>query len=77
MKLEHLREFLIKNGIPAEELDNVQEPAALADLGNALIFTFQNDNQLGDLVMSLFMQVNDLAMLVVQLQMEMEELKNA
>jgi hypothetical protein len=46
-------------------------------LGDALVITYQNDNQLGDLVMSLFLQVNDLAMMAMQLQTELEELKNA
>jgi len=77
MDLDRLREYLIQNGIPAEELDETKEPKALSDIGNTLMITLQNDNQLGDLVMSLFMQVNDLAMMVLQLQTELEEMKNA
>jgi hypothetical protein len=49
----------------------------LENIGEAMIFTFQNDDQLGELVISLFMQMNDLAMLVLQLQSELEEIKNA
>jgi hypothetical protein len=75
--LERLREYLIQNGVSPDELDKVTEPEALSDIGNALVVTFQNDNQLGDLVMSLFMQVNDLAMMVMQLQSELEAVKNA
>jgi hypothetical protein len=76
MNLDRLREWLILRGIPAEELDKVETPASIEDLGNTMVVTLQNDNQLGDLVMSLFMQVNDLAMMVMQLQMEVDTLKN-
>lgn len=77
MDLNVLRDYLIQNGISEKELDEVHEPRALADIGDALVFTFQNDNQLGELVMSLLFQVNDLAMMVMQQQTELEELKNA
>lgn len=76
MDLERVREWLIQNGVSPDELDNVEEPAALEDLGQTLMVTLQNDNQLGQLVMSLFLQVNDLAMMVMQQQIELEALKN-
>jgi hypothetical protein len=65
-----IEEQRAKNPVPLIRTD-------LENIGEAMIYTFQNDNQLGELVMSLFMQVNDLAMLVLQLQNEVEELKNA
>lgn len=77
MDLQSLRDWLIQNGIPEHELNEVKEPQALSDIGTTLMITLQNDNQLGDLVMSLFMQVNDLATMVMQLQTELEGLKNA
>ncbi|MFJ7976631.1 hypothetical protein ACIQZI_13150 [Peribacillus sp. NPDC096379] len=55
----------------------MEESVALSELGESLVATFQNDNQLGDLVALLFVQVNDLANLVLQQQMELEALKNA
>lgn len=73
--MELLREWLIQQGIPAEELDEVKEPAALKDLGEVLMVTLQNDNQLGLLVSSFFMQFNDMAMMVMQQQVEIETLK--
>lgn len=75
--MEVMREFLINNGVAPEELDKVEEPEVINDLGKVLVVTLQNDNELGNLVMSLFFQVNDMAMLVMQLQNELEELKNA
>jgi hypothetical protein len=74
--LEALREYLISKGIPPEELDEVKELPIVSDLGNALVVTFENDNQLGELVWSLFSQVNDLATMVLQLQTELDTLKN-
>ncbi|MGE7637617.1 hypothetical protein [Peribacillus frigoritolerans] len=76
-KMDLMREFLIQNGADPEELDKIVEPDIIKDLGNALVFTFENDNQLGELVMSLFLQVNDMAMMIMQLQTELVELKNA
>jgi hypothetical protein len=65
-----IEEQRAKNPVPRLEVD--------ADIiGNAMVITFQNDNQLGELVMSLFLQVNDMAMMVMQMQSELEELKNA
>jgi hypothetical protein len=65
-----IEEQRAKNPVPLIKTD-------MENIGEALIFTFQNDNQLGELVMSLFMQVNDMATMVLQLQAEVEELKNA
>lgn len=45
------------------------------DLGMMGVVTLQNDNQLGDLVMSLMVQNNDLATMVMNLQAEVEVLK--
>jgi hypothetical protein len=76
MDMDLIRDWLIQQGVSPEELDKHEEPKALSDIGNAILFTLQNDNQIADLTMSLFMQVNDLAGMVIQLQTELEELKN-
>jgi hypothetical protein len=65
-----IEEQRAKNPVPLLRTD-------LENIGEAMIVTFQNDNQLGELVMNLFLQVNDMAMMVMQLQSEVEELKNA
>jgi hypothetical protein len=65
-----IEEQRAKNPVPLLQTD-------MENIGAAMIVTFQNDNQLGELVMSLFLQVNDMAMVVMQLQSEVEELKNA
>jgi hypothetical protein len=87
--MQHLIEKVLKDtGMTQEQFEQLVQanrdknpvPVLKTDtetIGNALVVTFQNDNQLGDLVMSLFFQVNDLAMMVMQLQTELEELKNA
>jgi hypothetical protein len=65
-----IEEQRAKNPVPLIRID-------LENIGEAMIVTFQNDNQLGNLVMSLFLQMNDMAMMVMQLQTELEEMKNA
>lgn len=75
MDMEKLRDWLIQNGIPAEELDETVEPAALADLGKTLKTTLENDNQLGLLVTSFFMQFNDIAGIVMQQQIQIAQLE--
>jgi hypothetical protein len=75
MDLKVIEEFLVQNGIDPRELEETKEPKALSDLGATLMVTLQNDNQLGELVMSFFMQFNDIALLVMQQQTRIETLE--
>jgi len=68
MDMASLREWLIANGIPSEELDRVEEAPILKDLGQTLLVTLQNDNQLGQLVLSLLMEVQQLKAQVEAMQ---------
>mgnify|MGYP001117965513 CR=1 FL=1 len=70
MKLETLREWLIQNGVSAEELDEVKPPPALDDIGQTLLITLQNDNQLGELMVMLFTEIE-------LLKQRVEALENA
>ena len=70
MDLETLREWLIQNGVSEQELDEVKPPPALDDIGNTLLITLQNDNQLGELVMMLLIEIE-------QLKQRVEVLENA
>lgn len=83
---DKILEYLIAEGhITQEQFDKKVEEAKKAslpiiineDLGNALVVTFQNDNILGDMVMSLMIQNNDLANMVLELQNRLEVLENA
>ena len=70
MDLETLREWLIQNGVSEQELDEVKPPPALEDIGNTLLITIQNDDQLGDLVAMLLAEIE-------QLKQRVEALENA
>lgn len=60
MDLETLREWLIQNGVDEKELDEVKPPPALNDLANTLVFAFQNNDQLGELIVMLLSEIESL-----------------
>jgi hypothetical protein len=60
MDLETLREWLIQNGIDEKELDEVKPPPALDDLANTLVMALQNDDQLGELLVTLLSEIESL-----------------
>ena len=68
MDLETLREWLIQNGVSAEELDEVKPPPALDDIGQTLLITLQNDNLLGDLMAMLLAEIESLKQRVEALE---------
>jgi hypothetical protein len=68
MELETLREWLIQNGVSAEELDEVKPPPVLDDIGQTLLITLQNDNQLGELMVMLFAEIESLKQRVEALE---------
>ncbi|MEC1714767.1 hypothetical protein [Schinkia azotoformans] len=53
----------------------VLQKSYIDDLGMMGLITLQNDNQLGELVMSIMIQNNDLAAMVMNQQAEIEQLK--
>lgn len=60
MDLETLREWLIANGIPANELDDVAEPPVIRDIGEALTLSLQNDDMIGTVLVEMMMQIAEL-----------------
>ncbi|NUK31051.1 hypothetical protein HT574_13430 [Parageobacillus sp. VR-IP] len=60
MDLEALREWLIQNGVSAEELDKVETPPALEDIASTLVVALQNDDQLGELIVMLLSEIESL-----------------
>jgi hypothetical protein len=60
MDLETLREWLIQNGVSEQELDEVKPPPVLEDIGQTLLITLQNDNQLGELMVMLLAEIESL-----------------
>jgi hypothetical protein len=68
MDLEMLREWLIQNGVSEQELDEVKPPPVLEDIGQTLLITLQNDNQLGELVTMLLMEIESLKQRVEALE---------
>lgn len=78
MKLTYEQEAIIKRAgksVEDFERDLKDNPShlnlnVLNDIGESLLVTFQNDNQLGDLIMGLLTQIQDL-------QQRVEALENA
>ena len=68
MDLGALREWLIQNGVSAEELDEVKPPPALDDLANTLIIALQNNDQLGELIAMLLSEIESLKQRVEALE---------
>jgi len=60
MDLGALREWLIQNGVSAEELDEVKPPPTLDDLANTLVLALQNNDQLGELIVMLLSEIESL-----------------
>ncbi|STO12892.1 Uncharacterised protein [[Flavobacterium] thermophilum] len=68
MDLETLREWLIQNGVSAEELDEVKTPPALEDIANTLVIAIQNNDQLGELIVMLLSEIESLKQIVEALE---------
>lgn len=60
MDLKAMREWLISRGIPAVELDEVDEPPVIRDIGEALTVSLQNDDMIGSVLVELMMQIAEL-----------------
>lgn len=58
MNLEAMREWLISKGIPAAELDEMDEPPVIRDIGEALTLSLQNDDMIGVVLVELMMQIS-------------------
>jgi hypothetical protein len=70
-----LRDWLISKGIPAEELDEVSIPPVLNDIGNGLMLSLQNDDDIGNLLVMLMMQIDDQAATISALMARVEALE--
>jgi len=68
MDLGALREWLIQNGVSAEELDEVKPPPVLDDLANTLIIALQSNDQLGELIAMLLSEIESLKQRVEALE---------
>lgn len=63
-----LREWLIANGVPSEELDHASVPPVLDDIGNGLMLSLQNDDDIGNLLVMLLMENEDLTARIAALE---------
>lgn len=70
MDWETLREWLIQNGIPAEELDEISELPVLTDIGNALVLLMTNTDNIGQAMVQMAMDIS-------KLKSRLEALENA
>lgn len=60
MDLAAIREFCIQHGIPAEELDQLEETPVIRDIGEGLTLSLVNDDALGEMIVILMMRVDEL-----------------
>jgi hypothetical protein len=68
MDWDAIREWLISQGIPAEELDNIQPPPVIDDLGQTVLLALENGEAIATLVMSLVEQIATLEARVAALE---------
>ena len=75
MKLADLREWLIANGVPAEELDNVVESPVIRDIGHGLLLSLQNDDDIGQMLVMMLMQADAQNERIAQLEARLAALE--
>jgi hypothetical protein len=75
--LEAMREWLIMQGIPAKELDEIEPLPVIDDYGNALAMLLTFVNALGDANAELLQMIQDQQAQVNDLRTELEAIKNA
>lgn len=60
LKLDIIREWLIRNGINEQELNNIEVPPVLNDLANYLKITLENNDELGSLIINLLIEIENI-----------------
>lgn len=68
MNLDRLREWLISKGISAEELDEFVESPIVRDIGEGLALSLMNDDNIGEMVMTLMMEIEELKLRISVLE---------
>lgn len=66
--LNVIREWLIANGKTPEELDNVSEPPVLADIGQALTLSLQNDDNIGMMLVAIMQRQDSLEARIAKME---------
>lgn len=59
MDLTVLREWLIQKGVPAEYLDQIEEPPVIHDIGEGLLLSMQNADDLGHTLVMVLQQMEE------------------
>lgn len=70
MDLERIREWLIQQGIPESELDEVKESPVIKDIGESLALSLFNNESLGNMVIDLLIKIEMLEQRVLELEGE-------
>lgn len=60
MDMNIIREWLIQHGISAEELDQISEPPVIRDIGEGLLLSLQNDDDIGNTLVMLLTKIDEL-----------------
>lgn len=60
MNLDTLREWLITQGISSEELDEVKTLPVIDDIGDGLMLSLQNDDDIGNMLVMMMAKQDEL-----------------
>ncbi|WP_308637726.1 hypothetical protein [Paenibacillus silvisoli] len=73
--MDVLRDWLICKGVPAEYLDELDEPPVLRDIGEGLALSLMNDDSIGEMIVMMLMRQDEMQAEIVSLREELQTLK--
>ncbi|WP_409346768.1 hypothetical protein [Paenibacillus sp. MBLB4367] len=68
MQLKTIRDWLLQQGVPAEHLDRISEPPVIRDIGEGLLLSLQNDDDIGNTLVMLLSKIDELEERIVDLE---------
>jgi hypothetical protein len=68
MNLDRLREWLINQGVSAEELDQFIESPIIRDIGEGLKLSLINDDSIGEMLVLILTRLDDIEARLTKLE---------
>jgi hypothetical protein len=68
MNLDRLREWLINNGVPEEELDQFIESPIIRDIGEGLMLSLINDDSIGEMLVMILQRLDSIEARLTKLE---------
>lgn len=68
MDLKTMREWLIQHGADPADLDTLEEAPVIQDIGEGLMLSLQNDDDIGQMLVMLMMQIDELTQRIQTLE---------